>query len=49
MERVVLALAKELGARGVSVNCVAPTPVEDSFYSSAETPGSIEGATRVTG
>jgi 3-oxoacyl-[acyl-carrier protein] reductase len=45
VERMVLALAKELGARGVTVNCVAPGPVDDSFYRAAETLESIEAAT----
>ena len=45
VERMVLAAAKELGARGITVNAVAPGPVDDSFYRAAETPGSIEAAT----
>jgi 3-oxoacyl-[acyl-carrier protein] reductase len=45
VERMVLALAKELGPRGITVNCAAPGPVDDSFYRSAETPESIEAAT----
>jgi 3-oxoacyl-[acyl-carrier protein] reductase len=45
VERMVLAAAKELGARNVTVNCVAPGPVDDSFYRAAETPESIEAAT----
>jgi 3-oxoacyl-[acyl-carrier protein] reductase len=45
VERMVLALAKELGARGITVNCVAPGPVDDAFYRAAETPESIEAAT----
>lgn len=44
VERMVLALAKELGARGITVNCVAPGPVDDSFYRAAETPESIAAA-----
>ncbi len=45
VERMVLAAAKELGARGITVNAVAPGPVDDSFYRAAETPESIEAAT----
>jgi 3-oxoacyl-[acyl-carrier protein] reductase len=45
VERMVLAAAKELGARGITVNAVAPVPVDDSFYRAAETPESIEAAT----
>jgi 3-oxoacyl-[acyl-carrier protein] reductase len=46
VERMVLAAAKELGARGITVNAVAPGPVDDSFYRAAETPESIEAASR---
>jgi 3-oxoacyl-[acyl-carrier protein] reductase len=45
VERMVLAAAKELGARGITVNAVAPGPVDDDFYRAAETPESIEAAT----
>jgi 3-oxoacyl-[acyl-carrier protein] reductase len=45
VERMVLATAKELGGRGVTVNAVAPGPVDDDFYRGAETPESIEAAT----
>ena len=45
VERMVLAAAKELGARGITVNAVAPGPVDDSFYRAAETAESIEAAT----
>lgn len=45
VERMVLAAAKELGERGVTVNAVAPGPVDDSFYRAAETPESIAAAT----
>ena len=45
VERMVLAAAKELGVRGITVNAVAPGPVDDSFYRAAETPGSIGAAT----
>ncbi|MCM2424972.1 SDR family oxidoreductase [Streptomyces sp. RKAG337] len=45
VERMVLAAAKELGVRGITVNAVAPGPIDDSFYRGAETPESIEAAT----
>lgn len=44
VERMVLAAAKELGARGITVNAVAPGPVDDSFYRAAETPESMAAA-----
>jgi 3-oxoacyl-[acyl-carrier protein] reductase len=44
VERMVLAAAKELGGRGVTVNAVAPGPVDDSFYQSAETAESMAAA-----
>lgn len=46
VERMALALAKELGARGITVNCVAPGPVDDSFYRAAETPESVAAASQ---
>jgi 3-oxoacyl-[acyl-carrier protein] reductase len=46
VERMVVAAAKELGARGVTVNAVAPGPIDDSFYRAAETPASIAAATQ---
>ena len=45
VERMVLAAAKELGARGITVNAVAPGPIDDDFYRDAETPEAIEAAT----
>lgn len=45
VERMVLAAAKELGGRGITVNAVAPGPVDDDFYRTAETAESIEAAT----
>src|SRR5262249_38159146 len=43
--RLVLVDRKQLGARGIPVNAVAPAPVDESFYRAAETPESIEAAT----
>jgi 3-oxoacyl-[acyl-carrier protein] reductase len=45
VERMVLAAAKELGARGITVNAVAPGPIDESFYRDAETPEAIAAAT----
>ncbi|MFF2550740.1 SDR family oxidoreductase [Nocardia sp. NPDC058058] len=45
VERMVLAASKELGERGITVNAVAPGPIDDDFYRGAETPESIEAAT----
>ena len=44
VERMVLAAAKELGERGITVNAVAPGPVDDTFYQDAETAGSMAAA-----
>lgn len=45
VERMVLAASKELGARGITVNAVAPGPIDDSFYHAAETPDAVAAAT----
>lgn len=44
VERMVLAAAKELGPRGITVNAVAPGPIDDDFFRGAETPESIAAA-----
>ena len=46
VERMVLALAKELGARGITANAVAPGPIDDDFYRNAETPASMAAASQ---
>lgn len=48
VERMVLAAAIELGDRRITVNAVAPGPVDDDFYRAAETPESIEGVIQHT-
>lgn len=45
VERMMLAAAKELGAQGITVNAVAPGPIDDSFYHGAETPEAVAAAT----
>jgi NAD(P)-dependent dehydrogenase (short-subunit alcohol dehydrogenase family) len=44
VEHLTKALAKELGNRGITVNCVAPGPLNTSFYYPVETPESIANA-----
>jgi 3-oxoacyl-[acyl-carrier protein] reductase len=46
VEQFVRAAAKELAHRRITVNAVAPGPVDDIFYHAAETPESVAGATR---
>jgi len=48
VERMVLAAAKELGNRGITVNAVAPGPVDDEFYHSAETAQAVTHAKQAT-
>ncbi len=41
VEHFTRAAAKELGPRGISVNCIAPGPMDTPFFYPAETPESI--------
>ncbi|WP_196774162.1 SDR family oxidoreductase [Mesorhizobium jarvisii] len=45
LEDFTRALAREIGGRGVTVNVVAPGPINDPFYHGAETPESVARAT----
>lgn len=44
VEHFTKALAKEIGDRGITVNCVAPGPLNTSFYYPVENEQSIAGA-----
>jgi 3-oxoacyl-[acyl-carrier protein] reductase len=48
-EHYVRGLAKELGPRDITVNAVAPGPINSPFYFGAETEQSFQAATRLSG
>jgi NAD(P)-dependent dehydrogenase (short-subunit alcohol dehydrogenase family) len=47
MEQFTRMFAREIGARGITVNCVAPGPVDTPFFRAPESPENIAYATRL--
>jgi NAD(P)-dependent dehydrogenase (short-subunit alcohol dehydrogenase family) len=41
-------LAKEIGKRGITVNCIAPGPLDNSFYHAVETPQTAAAAANLS-
>ena len=48
-EHYVRALGKELGSRGITVNAVAPGPINSPFYFGVETEQSFQAAKKMSG
>jgi NAD(P)-dependent dehydrogenase (short-subunit alcohol dehydrogenase family) len=48
VEHFTKAFAKEIGGRGITVNCIAPGPQKTSFFFNAETPETIDWLSGMT-